>query len=250
MKVAILSDLHSNIQALEACLAHAREHGAQAYVFLGDLVGYGADPVAVLERVKALQNQGARVVCGNHDRMALTPPKQGRTEGEAGAAWTHAQLSEENRAFLRDLPLTLTDEDVLFVHASALAPERWHYVEEERAAARSLDAAVQAWGSRYVFGGHVHRQTLYYEGTAGRLIAFTPQPGVAVPVPAHRRWIATVGSVGQPRDGDTRAMYALFDRDHARLTFHRVAYDHLAAAEAIRRSALPARYAQRLLEGT
>jgi diadenosine tetraphosphatase ApaH/serine/threonine PP2A family protein phosphatase len=102
---------------------------------------------------------------------------------------------------------------------------------------------------RYVFGGHVHMQTLYYRGTGDGLMAFTPQPGIAVPVPKHRQWLGTVGSVGQPRDGNTQAMYCLFDTDRAQLTFHRVAYDTFAAASAIRRSGLPEFFADRLEEG-
>jgi hypothetical protein len=92
---------------------------------------------------------------------------------------------------------------------------------------------------RHVFGGHVHRQMLYYQGQGRGLLEFVPTPGAAIPVPAHRRWVATIGSVGQPRDGRQEAMYALFDRDAARLTFARVAYDHAAAAAAIRAAGLP-----------
>lgn len=252
MKLALLSDLHANCQALDACVAHARAQGAERFAFLGDLVGYGGEPVAVLERVMALvRDEGAWVVAGNHDRLALAPPAPGQAEreGELGAAWTRAQLGDAHRAFLAALPLTQVVGNMLFVHASALNPERWYYVDTADAATRSLEAAVAAHDARYVFGGHVHQQTLYYAGAGQRLVAFTPQPGVPVPVPAHRRWLATIGSVGQPRDGDPRAMYACFDTERALLTFHRVAYDQAAAAAAVRRAGLPERHAQRLLEG-
>ena len=117
-------------------------------------------------------------------------------------------------------------------------------------AGAGLEAAQAAEPStRRVFCGHVHHQRLYYTGRGRALMEFTPQPGVAVPVSGHRRWLATVGSVGQPRDGDVRAMYALFDATQQRLAFHRVAYDHRAAAAAIRRTPQPAWYAQRLEEG-
>jgi len=92
-------------------------------------------------------------------------------------------------------------------------------------------------------------QTLYYRGAGDGLMAFTPQPGVAVPVPKHRQWLGTVGSVGQPRDGNTHAMYCLFDTERAQLTFHRVPYDHYAAANAIRRTGLPEFFAERLEAG-
>jgi diadenosine tetraphosphatase ApaH/serine/threonine PP2A family protein phosphatase len=102
---------------------------------------------------------------------------------------------------------------------------------------------------RYVFGGHVHQQSLYYRGTGRQLMAFKPTSGVPIPTPNHRQWIATIGSVGQPRDGSPRAMYAVFDSSHAKLTFHRVAYDHRAAARAVREAGLPDFFAQRLESG-
>ncbi len=138
---------------------------------------------------------------------------------------------------------------MLLVHASAEAPERWRYVYDSRAAAMSLDAVRDMPEVRYVFGGHVHMQTLYYQGSAGGLMRFEPTAGVAVPVPRHRHWLATVGSVGQPRDGNPKAMYALFDSERAQLTFHRVGYDHHAAAAAIRRAGLPEYFASRLEQG-
>jgi diadenosine tetraphosphatase ApaH/serine/threonine PP2A family protein phosphatase len=138
---------------------------------------------------------------------------------------------------------------VFLVHASADAPQAWHYVYGHLAAERSLDAVAHLAEVRYVLGGHVHQQALYYRGAGPGLMQFAPTPGVAVPVPAHRQWLATVGSVGQPRDGDVRAMYALLDVDRAQLTFHRVAYDHLSAAAAIRAAGLPEFFAQRLEVG-
>jgi diadenosine tetraphosphatase ApaH/serine/threonine PP2A family protein phosphatase len=101
----------------------------------------------------------------------------------------------------------------------------------------------------YVFGGHVHHQSLYYRGTGRQLMAFKPTAGVSIPTPKHRQWIATIGSVGQPRDGNPRAMYAVFDSTLAKLTFHRVAYDHRAAAQAVRQAGLPEFFAQRLETG-
>ena len=140
-------------------------------------------------------------------------------------------------------------DNTLFVHASANEPALWRYVKDERAAMASLDAAANWPDVRYVFGGHVHLQTLYYRGAGDGLMAFAPQPGVAIPVPKHRQWLGTVGSVGQPRDGNTHAMYCLFDTDRAQITFHRVPYDNCAAASAIRHRGLPAFFADRLEYG-
>ncbi|WP_114971864.1 metallophosphoesterase family protein [Rhodoferax ferrireducens] len=249
MKLALLSDIHANIQAFDACLDHARAQGAQQFALLGDLVGYGADPAAVVEQAQELAAGGALLIKGNHDAMAVAPPAEIKTVGETSARWTHAQLDDHQRHFLDSLPLTLQERHVLLVHASVDDPALWRYVYDQRAAAASLDAAA-AWPEvRYVFGGHVHQQTLYYRGVGAGLMKFLPTPGIAVPVPRHRHWLATIGSAGQPRDGNPQAMYALFDTDKLQLTFHRVSYDHHAAAAAIRRAGLPAFFADRLEQG-
>lgn len=249
MRFALLSDIHSNLQALEACLAHARQQQVQRFMILGDLVGYGANPSEVVDRIMLLTEEGAEVLQGNHDAMAVTPPESVATIGDATALWTHNQLSGAQRAWLQQLPMTLHHDTVLLVHASADRPELWRYVYDTRAATASLDAA-SAWpGVRYVFGGHVHMQSLYYRGTSDTLMKFNPQPGVAVPVPKHRQWLGTIGSVGQPRDGKPTAMYAVLDTERAQLTFHRVPYDHFSAATAIRKAGLPEFFADRLERG-
>ncbi|MFZ9655306.1 MAG: metallophosphoesterase family protein, partial [Limnohabitans sp.] len=235
MKLALLSDLHANARALEACLAHAQAQGANQWALLGDLVGYGPEPEAVVAQCQRMAEAGATVLRGNHDAMAVTPPVPASRQGEFTARWTHERLSEADRQWLASLPLTVRLESVMVVHASVNEPEQWRYVEDEGSAARSLQAATDQYPEvRFVMGGHVHHQTLYYRGQGGQLMRFTPVPGVPIPVPAHRRWIATVGSVGQPRDGDTRAGYALLDLDRHQLTFWRVRYDHVAAAHAVR----------------
>lgn len=249
VKLALLSDLHANLRALHACLGHARDAGATAHAFLGDLVGYGAEPQEVMERVAALAAQGAAVVRGNHDEAALRPPPAQRTAEDASAAWTHARLDAGQRAFLGSLPLTARVGGLLLVHASADAPERWRYVDRPALAERCLDAAHRGAQAQQVACGHVHEQCLYYLGRDGRVQAFAPRPGVAVPLAAHRAWLALPGSVGQPRDGDPRAMYALLDVAQQRITFHRVPYDHAGAAAAIRAAGLPEGFAQRLERG-
>ena len=252
MKLALMSDIHANSHALDACLAHAAGVGAERIALLGDLVGYGGDPAKVVERVMALSDQGAIVLQGNHDLLAVAPPGKVVHRGDEGAQWTHEQLSPAQREFLARLPLTHRQDTVLLVHASADAPSQWRYVNSEHAAGASLDSAVLPPHGhadvRHVFGGHVHHQTLYYRGAGRHLMPFKPTAGIPVPTPRHRSWIATVGSVGQPRDGSTSAMYAVFDTGAMQLTFFRVAYDHHGAAARIREAGLPEDYA-RLLEG-
>ena len=249
MKLALLADVHANLRALHACVAHARAAGATRFALLGDLVGYGPEPVEVLEQVVALARDGAVVLCGNHDEAACGPPQGERTAEELSSRWTHARLDDTHRAFLADLPLTARVGDALLVHASAHEPQRWEYIDRAPLAQRCLDAAQAHWGARQVFCGHVHEQHLYYRGADGRLADFQPVPGVALPIAAHRSWLAVVGSVGQPRDGDTRAMYALLDAEHGRLAFHRVPYDVAGTAAAIRAAGLPEAFAQRLERG-
>ncbi len=251
MKYALLSDIHSNLHALDACLAHAQTRGVDRYAILGDLVGYGAFPSEVVTRCQALQTGGALVLRGNHEELIqthnLNTPNP--SLGSQTAAWTHDQLSPAQRFWLETLPLTQRVDALFFVHASADAPTRWRYVDDERTATLSLDAAGAHPDVRYVFGGHVHHQSLYYRGRGRQLMAFKPTAGIPIPTPKHRHWIATVGSVGQPRDGHPRAMYALFDDAAAKLTFHRIAYDHRAAARAVREAGLPEFFAHRLETG-
>jgi diadenosine tetraphosphatase ApaH/serine/threonine PP2A family protein phosphatase len=249
MKLALLSDLHANRRALEACLGHARAAGAGQLVFLGDLVGYVAEPVEVLEAVASLAREGAVVVRGNHDEAALRPPARIDNLEQQSAAWTQARLNDAHRDFIAKLPLTSVIADALVVHASAYEPERWDYADNAVRVERCLRAAVESHGMRRVFCGHVHEQALHYRGRTGSPMTFSPAANVPVPVAGHREWLAVVGSVGQPRDGDPRAMYAMFDVAQSSLVFHRIPYDHLGAAAAIRRAGLPEAFATRLEQG-
>ncbi len=246
MKLALFSDVHSNLEAIIACTDHARALGADRYAFLGDLVGYGADPVKVLELIEGHAADGAIVVLGNHDAATV-----GRTgdllnqNAQAAVNWTRAQLGERQLAFLSALPLTVRDANMLFVHASAFAPEQWIYVTS----AKEAERCMQAGKASYTFCGHVHEQQLYFTGAGGQSMPFRPVPGIPIPAARHRQWLAIVGSAGQPRDGNNAACYTLFDSERERLTFFRVPYDHDSAARKIRLAGLPERLALRLERG-
>jgi diadenosine tetraphosphatase ApaH/serine/threonine PP2A family protein phosphatase len=245
MLTALFADVHANLAALEACLRHARERGAERFVFLGDLVGYGPDPGLVIESIRNIPD--AIVVKGNHDEAIDVEPKV-RDMGDvayAVVAWTRSELSAEQRAFLASLPMVVQTESECFVHASADHPERWDYVLSTAAAERSLAAA----GVPYVFSGHVHDPALYFSTPAGKTAEFRPTPGSPVPVPRRRCWLSIVGSTGQPRDGNPKAAYVLFDNAAESLTFHRIPYDHLATAARIRAVGLPEFLAERLVRG-
>ena len=245
MILALLSDVHSNLEALDACLKHADGRGATRYAFLGDLVGYGADPQGVIERILPYTSMGAIVVKGNHDEAIQKRAGYMNDTTKQSIEWTRNRLSPEGKAFLASLPLVVNEEKMCFVHASVDMPTRWDYVDTPAAARRSA-LATQA---TYTFSGHVHDQLLYFESSQVRWSAFRPTPGSPVPVRGHRRWLALVGSVGQPRDGKPSAAYTLFDSARSEVTFHRVAYDHLAAALKIRQAGLPEAHAYRVEKG-
>ena len=246
MKLALFADVHSNLEAITACLAHARGLAAERYAFLGDLVGYGADPVAVLDLIEGYASKGAVVVLGNHDAAVIDRGNvRMNASARAAIAWTQAQLGERHRGFLAGLPLTVRHQDTFFVHASAAAPERWAYITGAADAERSIKAA----DSSYVFCGHVHEQQLFYMGAGGRPMPFRPIAGSPIPMGRNRKWLAIVGSAGQPRDRSTAACYALADFGRERITFFRVPYDYSAAAQKIRSAGLPERLARRLERG-
>ena len=245
MKLAILSDIHANLEALTACISHAEKHGAERFAFLGDLVGYGADPHACLDLIRAHATRGDLVLRGNHDDAALGGlcADMNFVAREA-AVWTRAQLTTDEQRFLSGLPYELKEGDHHFVHASAHAPAEWEYVASEAAAARCLAAT----SAHIVFAGHVHHPVWYFL-TQTRVAAFAPQPGVAVPISSSRRWLALAGAVGQPRDGNPSAAYLLFDEPHKLLTHYRVPYDWRRAAGKIRAAGLPDSLAARLEHG-
>ena len=213
---------------------------------MGDLVGYGADPVAVLELIEAHAENQAIVLLGNHDAAARGEDVRGlNAQASAAIAWTRKQLPKRQVAFLRSLPLAVREGNHLFVHASAAVPERWTYITGPRQAAMSIEAADAA----IVFCGHVHDQRLYFMNRSGRATPFRPEAGMPVPIGRQHRWLAIVGSSGQPRDRNPASAYALADLARSRITFFRVPYDFESAAQKIRRAGLPERLARRLERG-
>jgi diadenosine tetraphosphatase ApaH/serine/threonine PP2A family protein phosphatase len=247
MHIAILTDVHANLEALSACLAHAESLGARQFAFLGDHVGYGADPAAVVDTIRERIGRGAIAVAGNHDRaVAASERKPLGEDARRVVEWTRGQLGADQIAFLRNLPLTEERDGRLYTHANAWAPEGWEYVTGPIEAGRS----IRATACRITFCGHVHEPTLYHMTAAGRVLAFSPVPGTGIPLGSSRRWLAIPGSAGQPRDGNPAACYALFDDDREVLTYFRVPYDHETAAAKVRAAGLPESLGTRLRIGT
>ena len=245
MRLAIFADIHANRQAFEACLKQAHQRGSEGAVLLGDYVGYGADPDWVTTKVMELVEGGAKAVLGNHDKAINNPREQMNVEAQMVIEWTRGELGAAQRRFLAELPLSINDDDRLYVHSEASNPGNWLYVQTVSDASRSLafDPA------QITFCGHVHRPALYSMSATAKMSAFTPTTGMAVPLLPGRRWLAVLGSVGQPRDGNPAACYAMLDTGKAELTYCRVPYDVAAAAAQIRKKGLPLWQADRLFLG-
>lgn len=245
MRLALLADIHGNRQAFAACLDAARERGADAFVLLGDVVGYGADPEWAVDTVMAMVEDGAIAVQGNHDRAIGTPSDTMNDDAHFVIEWTRGRLDPRQRRFLAELPLTRRDGERLYVHADASNPAGWRYIRDTPSAARSIMAADAAIS----FCGHVHRPALYSMSAAAKMTSFVPTTGIAVQLLPGRRWLAVLGSVGQPRDGDPAAAFAMFDTERHEITYCRAPYDIDAAAARIRESGLPGWLADRLFVG-
>ena len=245
MLIAILSDIHANREAFEAVLAAANAAGAERFVLLGDIVGYGADPEWCAEQAIALAADGAIVLRGNHDDAVGNAAVSMNATATLALEWTRRQLGGETRAFLAGLPLEAREGECLFVHADASAPADWNYVLDTSDAGEHLAAC----DARVSFCGHVHEPALYCTTPSGKVTHFRPVAATPVPLLAQRRWLAVMGSVGQPRDSNPCAAFALYDTASAELRFLRTAYDVEKAAGKIRAAGLPASLADRLLRG-
>ena len=241
MRVALLSDVHANLQALEAVLAEidAKVHAEVLWV-TGDTVGYGADPSDVLA---LLRERGAVLVQGNHDRAVATGEGLDWFHDRAAvAARLHTKwLSAEERDYLGALPLTATIERFTLCHGSVRDP-LWEYVTTASAAAASLEQAT----TPFACNGHTHVPALYVEHH-GEVRVTVLREGV--PHPLTPRAMLNPGSVGQPRDGDPRAAYAVLDTQEGTATFYRASYQIDEAQRRIRARGLPEMFADRLALG-
>jgi diadenosine tetraphosphatase ApaH/serine/threonine PP2A family protein phosphatase len=245
VRLAVFADIHANRQAFAACLEAARVRGAERIICLGDIVGYGADPEWAVDTMMGLVDEGAIAVRGNHDSAIDTVSLSMNAEAQAAIEWTRGRLSAPQRKFLAELPMMHQEDDRLYVHSEASNPPRWRYVLGTSEAARSLEAT----DAHVTLCGHIHRPALYSMSSAAKMTSFIPTTDVPVQLLGGRRWLAVVGSVGQPRDGNPAAAFAMLDTASREIIWCRVPYDVEAAAEKIRASGLPHWLADRLLAG-
>ena len=240
MKHAIVSDVHANLEALDAVLTDAERRGADDIVCLGDFVGYGASPNECVDRLKPRIEVA---VLGNHDQAAFDPTwlENFNEEAATAARWTAGALRREHLDYLRQLPFSLPWRGARLVHASPADPEAWNYVFTPHEAVVEMDACPEA----VCFVGHSH-----YPGTFevnGRSAAYTRERRILGR--RDRRYLIVVPSVGQPRDGDPRAGYLLWDDEAWTFEHVRLEYDLEQAIERIAGAGLPPSLGERLRWG-
>lgn len=245
MLLALFADIHANRQAFAACLEAARSRGAERLILLGDFVGYGGDPEWTVDTVMSLVAQGAIAIRGNHDQAIENPSETMNPAAQAAIDWTRGRLSAAQRRFLAELPLSLQEEDRLYVHSEASNPARWRYVQSAADAARSMIATP----AQVTFCGHIHQPTLYSMSVTAKMTSFVPTAGIPVQLLRGRQWLAVAGSVGQPRDKNPAASFLTYDTQSREITYCRVGYDVEAAAQRIRENGLPPWLADRLSQG-
>lgn len=239
MRIAVISDLHANLPALDAVLAAAGP--VDAIWHLGDIVGYGPDPDGVVQRLRSL---GAMGVKGNHDAAAVGGPEIDWFNPDARRAmeWTRSAIAPRTAAWLNGLPETLESGDCTLVHGSPREPI-WEYVTSVPVARTNLAVL----GTRVGLHGHTHLPVAFVEDD-GRIEVITPGDGSVLELQG-RRALVNPGSVGQPRDGDSRSSYLVLDTAADTVTWHRTAYDIAAVQVAMRSAGLPSSLVARLSLG-
>jgi diadenosine tetraphosphatase ApaH/serine/threonine PP2A family protein phosphatase len=241
MKTAFISDVHGNLEAFTAVCASIKNEDVDRIIFLGDIVGYGANPNECIEQLQALTGYA---VAGNHDWAAAGRQPTGAFNAVAGDAleWTSAQLTHKNKLFLMSLPLILDVNELLCVHATPNMPETWIYVFN----AVDAETVFETCSHRLCFIAHTHCPAIFtkLEGVP----AMREVPAIATFHP-HCRYIINCGSVGQPRDGDPRASYGVYDDEAKEYHLVRVAYDLWSAQRKVKRAGLPDFLAYRLSVG-
>ncbi len=245
MRYLILSDVHSNLQALEAVLSDAGGRGFDATLWLGDFVGYGGDPVGVIERARRLPH--GTYIRGNHDKVCagLESAAGFNLAARRAATWTTATLSRDDLAWLAALPRgpVHVDSAIEICHGSPFNED--YYVLDDHDAARAARSAT----GRVCLFGHTHVPALFAAPEHAVDVLARSADVARFRLPQAGQVLVNVGAVGQPRDGDPRAAYGLLDSVTLELELHRVRYDVDAAQGAILRAGLPAWLAERLAKG-
>jgi len=243
MRWAIFSDVHSNLEALEAVIQDIGTQSIDRIACLGDTVGYAAEPASCWRRVKSLADISLR---GNHDEWAASDIEflGAHRTAEAGFELARVQLNSKERQELAGLPLTWQDGDVTLVHSSLRSPEQWYYVDCVEEAAMHF-VKQRSW---LAFCGHTHVPVVIWQSSPTNAIEAADGEG-AMELPNSGKVLVNVGSVGQPRDHDPRACYVVFDVEERSIEFRRVEYDVRSSQRRIMEAGLPRFTAERLRVG-
>jgi diadenosine tetraphosphatase ApaH/serine/threonine PP2A family protein phosphatase len=240
--IAVLSDIHANVVALDAVLADAAERGATEHYCLGDITGYGPRPAECVRRIREL---GCPAVLGNHDEAVAWPDRRATMNpyAMAGVRFSRKRLAPDARQWLAALPLMLKISPATLVHASPFEPEEWHYVFD----AEDALAALGAQSTSIAFCGHTHVAGLFARRPG-------PQPEalheLKFRLPGRGKYLVNVGAVGQPRNNDPRAQYVLFNPRARTVEYRRVEYDVDRVFAEIRKAGLPEILGLRLFSGS
>ena len=236
MKFAIFGDIHANLEGLEAVLQDAADHDCTHYVCIGDIVGYNANPHECLEIVRELD---CPVVKGNHDEEAsLDTDLVGLNPlAEQSMRWTRDHLTEKDKEYLRDLKMVRQVRDFTIVHATLDTPSGWGYVTNKFDAMASFSYQY----TPVCFFGHTHSPVAYVKGGS-----VTVDRSAVLKIEMGKKYFVNVGSVGQPRDGDPRPSYCIYDLGGQRVVNRRIEYDRDTAKKKIVDSGLPTMLADRL----
>ena len=246
MRILVLSDLHANATALDAVLEAANGRWDRS-VCLGDVVGYGPDPNEVTAR---LREMGTQTIRGNHDKAVsgIMNTDDFNPVAKAAVTWTRAQLKPDHLAWLAALPMgPLATDGVVLVHGAFQDEDEYVFTP-----AQALDGLLDSTAEVTLFGHTHHQGGFSYENSQLEVLQIRPRPGepfAALRVEAQRRYLLNPGSIGQPRDGDPRAAFAIADLDHQTMEFWRVPYDISGVQERMRNARLPEPLVQRLVVG-
>jgi len=240
LRYAVIADIHANLHAFEAVLDDMKTQSIDRVLCLGDIVGYGANPVECLEIVRGFD--APLVVAGNHDWAVVgqVSVEYFNADARESVDWTRAQLSDEDVEYLKALELLEIDSNITIVHSNTFDPSYFDYIQT----LYDVELTFQHMATRVGFVGHSHVPLMITDENDYECFLNEQhhmQPGV--------RLVVNVGSVGQPRDMDTRACYAVYDDEHADVCLRRVDYDVHAAAACIQEAGLPPTNAARLLLG-
>jgi predicted phosphodiesterase len=239
MKIAIFSDIHANLEALEAVLADAEQQGCDSYICLGDVVGYNADPAACLERVRSM---GCPVVKGNHDQDCGHDTSLEMMNPVAAEAllWTREQLSPDQREWLARLRMVRQVQNFTIVHSTLDQPISWNYVTNKFDAMANFSYQI----TPVCFYGHTHVPRIFTRTSRIQEI-----PAESIAIEENTQYFINTGSVGQPRDGDWRASYCIYNLDENMVKFRRLEYDIETAQKKILDAGLPKSLAERIAFG-